>query len=140
MATATIALDPYGKAIMTRDMELIRKIIAEIQSRKEAKLKPLDISSFPEAVVARHLEMMLDAGLIEGAKSDGVDAPFPTIYVKDLTWSGHDFAGAIMNDTIWAKLKKQLSPSELATIPLPLLKDLGVALLGQLLKDKLGLS
>ena len=126
MATATIALDPYGKAIMTRDMELIRKIIAEIQSRKEAKLKPLEISSFPEAVVARHLEMMLAAGLIEGDKSDGVDAPFPTVYVKDLTWSGHDFAGAIMNDTIWAKLKKQLTPSELATMPLPFSKTLAL--------------
>ena len=140
MVTATIALDSHGKAIMTRDMELIRKIIAEIQSRKDAKLKPLEISSFPEAVVARHLEMMLAAGLIEGDKSDGVDAPFPTVYVKDLTWSGHDFAGAIMNDTIWAKLKKQLTPSELATMPLPLLKDIGIALLGQFLNDTLGLS
>ncbi len=80
---------------MTRDMELIRKIILEIQARKDAKFDGLTIPSYDGAVVARHLELMLDAGLIEGQKMDGNDMPFPFVGVKDLTWAGHDLAGAL---------------------------------------------
>jgi Hypothetical protein (DUF2513) len=134
-----IALDPHGRAAMTRDMELIRKIIAAIQSREDATYKPLEIPSYPEAVVARHLELMLNAGLIDALISDGVDAPYPWLSIKDLTWSGHDFASVLMNDTVWSQIKKKLTPTELSTIPLGVLKEIGVALIGQWAKNKLGL-
>ena len=38
-----MALNPNGRALMTRDMELIRKIFAEIQKRKDADLRTLEI-------------------------------------------------------------------------------------------------
>jgi len=43
----------------------------------------------------------------------------PMILVKDLTWSGHDLAAVLENETVWGQFKQRLSPSELVQIPLP---------------------
>ncbi len=125
---------------MTRDMEVIRKIILEIQSRKDAEYHSVEIPNYDGVTVARHLELMMHAGLIEGQKSFGLGMPSPLVIVKDLTWEGHDLASALTNDNVWAQIKKKLSPAELATIPLSVIKDIGVALVGQLVKGQLGLS
>jgi DNA-binding transcriptional ArsR family regulator len=60
-----IALNPNGRAIMTRDMELIRKIFAEIKSWDDARLHSVDIPGVSDAVLQRHLEMLMEGGLIE---------------------------------------------------------------------------
>lgn len=125
---------------MTRDMELIRKIVVEIQSRKEAQYGPVTLSPYDEAVVARHLELMMDAGLIEAQKVLGSEMAYPFVVVKDLTWSGHDFASALANENVWGKIKKTFSPSDLAAMPLGVIKDVSVALLAQWAKAQLGLS
>lgn len=124
---------------MTRDMELIRKIITAIQARKDASPSALEIADADEATVARHLEMLLDAGLIEGTKSGRYDAPYLKITVKDLSWAGHDFASALGNESVWAQMKKTFSPADLATMPFGVLKDVGIALLTQWAKSRLGL-
>jgi hypothetical protein len=125
---------------MTRDMELIRKIIIEIQSRKDAKYTSLEVPSCEPGTVARHLELMMDAGLIEAQKIEGQDLPYPFVAIKDLTWAGHDFASAIANENVWAKIKKTFSPSDLAAMPLAVMKDVGMALVSQWAKEKLSLS
>jgi hypothetical protein len=134
-----VALNPKGRALMTRDMELIRKIFAEIQKRKDADLRTLEIPGIDEVIVARHLEMLLADGLVEGEQSYPIEQSFPIILVKDLSWSGHDFAAVLANDSVWAKLKKTFSVSELETLPLGIIKDAGKGLLAQWVKSKLGL-
>jgi len=72
---------------MTRDMELIRKIFAEIQKRKDAELRGIEIPGVDEAILARHLEMLLDARLIDGVRSGPIGpSSLPKIAVKDLSW------------------------------------------------------
>jgi hypothetical protein len=134
-----IAIDPNGRARMTRDMELIRKIIQEIQNRNDLRHSVMVIDGYDEAIVARHMELLMDSGLIEALKSDPIDAPYPTIMVKDLTWQGHDFAAVITNDTVWSKIKQSLTAKDLATLPLGILKNVGVGVLEQLAKSQLGL-
>jgi hypothetical protein len=124
---------------MTRDMELIRKIFAEIQKRKEVRPKILEIPDVEEAILARHLEMLLSAGYIEGFRSAPLGPSLPIILVTDLSWDGHDFAAVLANDTVWAKLKKTFSASELETLPFGIIKDAGKGLLAQWVKSKLGL-
>jgi hypothetical protein len=63
-------------------------------------------------------------------------APYPTILVKDLTWSGHDLAAVMENETVWGQFKQRLSPSELVQIPLPVLKNVGIGLLTTWLKSQ----
>ncbi len=66
--------------------------------------------------------------------------PARWIVVRDLSWQGHDFAAAIQNESVWATIKQKLSPNELATMPLTIIKDVGVALLKAYAMRKLGLS
>jgi Hypothetical protein (DUF2513) len=134
-----IALKPQGRALMTRDMELIRKIITEIGLRKDTIPQVLEIPGTDDAILARHLEMLLDAGLIEGTKSSAYNAQFPTIMVTDLSWAGHEFANALGNENVWTKIKNSFSPDELRKMTWDTLKDVGVSLLTEWAKRRVGL-
>jgi hypothetical protein len=135
-----IELDPTGWVAMTRDMELIRKIIRTIQARKDASPQMgVEVKGYDPAIVMRHVEMLFNARFIDGAQR-GTAGGKPLIVVRDLSWEGHDFAAAIENEGVWATIKQKLSPTELATMPLVIIKDVGVALLKTYAMRKLGLS
>jgi hypothetical protein len=119
-------------------MELIRRIFLAIQDRKTADLQSLEITDVDAAVLARHLELLHDAGFIDAVKSDPLQG-LPKFAVKDLTWAGHDFAAIIENDTVWSKIKEKLSPRELSTLPLSVLKTVGLGILENYLKAKFGI-
>jgi len=122
---------------MKRDMELIKKIVFEIQSWETTHPHDLTIHDYDPNIVGRHVEILINAGYVDGqvAKSiSGSISPF----VTDLSWEGHDFAAALQNEGAWAKLKEKLSPSELATLPLPIVKDLLMSLLKTYLMHKVG--
>lgn len=125
---------------MTRDMELIRKILAQIKSRSSLNYESIDIPDVDAAVLARHVELLHDASLIEALKSNPLNSPHPIFIVKDLTWDGHDFAAAIENDTVWNTIKQKLSAKELAGLPLSVIKQLAIGLLTQSVKSTFGLS
>jgi hypothetical protein len=134
-----IALNPSGRVLMTRNMELIRKVIAEIQSRADLAPRRLEVPGYDEVTVERHLEMLVDAGLVEGTMIRQIDVSYPLVMVTDLSWIGHDFAAALANESVWQKIKQSLSAKELATIPLIVIKDVGIELLAKYTKSKLGL-
>jgi hypothetical protein len=113
-----VALHPNGRAMMTRDMELIRKIFAEIRSRKDASWRAVEIPGEDEWRVAKHLELLIEAGLVEAQRGGAYNDPFPKFSVKDLTMVGHDFAATLENDTVWTKLKNAYSGAELAELPI----------------------
>jgi hypothetical protein len=138
--TLIIALNPYGRAAMTRDMELIREILVKIQNRDDAQLAPLSIEGYRPEVVARHLELLHDAGLLEALKSHGLSADFPIFAVKDLTWSGHDLASALANDSVWQSIKNTFSKKELAGLTFDALKAVAAGLALSWAKHKAGLS
>jgi hypothetical protein len=123
---------------MTRDMELIRKIFAQIKSWTSVDLQAIDMPDVDPSILARHIEMLHDAGLIEAQKSAPLFGP-PIFAVKDLTWVGHDFAAAIENDTVWNTIKQKLSPKELAGLPLGVIKDLAMGILSHQIKSIFGL-
>jgi len=135
-----IALNPNGRALMTRDMELIRKIFAGIKSREDAQLRSMEISGVPEAVLSRHLEMLMHAGLIDGESTGAYDALFPKIAIKDLSWEGHNIAGAITDDGVWKKIKEIYTPSELAKLPLKTIGDVAKGLIAKWALSKAGLG
>jgi Hypothetical protein (DUF2513) len=121
---------------MTRDNELIRQIILAIKARKDATPQAIEIAGADKAMVARHLEMLLDVGLLEGEKLSLPNTPHPTILVKDLSWSGHDLAAVMENEAVWRQFQQKLSPPQLSQIPLPVLKNVGISLLTTWLKSQ----
>jgi Hypothetical protein (DUF2513) len=99
----------------------------------------VEIEGYDEVIVARHLEMLLSVGLIEGQKIAPLGGDCPIILVKDLSWEGHDFASALLKDTVWSQIKKKFSAADLATLPLSVVRSVGVGLLEQLAKTTVGL-
>jgi len=68
---AILALNPYGRAMVKRDMEIIRKIFAEIQNRNSVEAGLVEIPGVEEWIIARHVEMLQGAGLVEGQRGKG---------------------------------------------------------------------
>ncbi len=135
-----IALNPNGRVMMTRDMELIRKILLQIQSRKDTSLESIELEGYDPRVVARHVEMLLKECYLEGKSIESGTDDSVYITVSDLSWSGHDFIAALENESVWTKLKQSLSPNELATLPLNIVKSVGLKVLEAYIMHKTGLS
>ena len=123
---------------MKRDMNIIRQIFAEIQNRSTVNSQAIEITGVDPGVLARHIELLHDAQYIEAVKSAPLHGD-PKFAVKDLTWQGHDFAAVLQNNSVWSKMKEKLSPSELATIPLSVLKTVGISVMEHYFKSKFGL-
>ena len=134
-----VDIDPTGWVAMTRDMELVRKIISAIQARKDASPQMgIEVEGYDPAIVMRHVEMLLNAGFIDGSQR-GTAGGKPLIVVRDLSWQGHDFASAMENESVWETLKAKFSKAELASLPLIVLKTVGIELLTAWAKSKAGL-
>ena len=93
---------------MRRDMDLVRQILFVVEEREEEELRraPLAVPGYDQPTVARHVEIMQEAGLVDAhvMRADGV--PPQAARVFRLTWEGHDFLEATRNDTVWAKTKQ----------------------------------
>jgi hypothetical protein len=138
--TGIVALRRNARTLMTRDMELIRKILLEIQARKDLEHREVAIDGYDAVILGRHVELLFRAGLIEGTKSGEIGADYSRIFISDLSWEGHDFVAALENKSVWSKITQSFSATELAGIPLPILRDVGVGLLKEWAKSKVGLS
>jgi hypothetical protein len=88
-------------------MDLVRQILLQVEAKDEETLgqQPLELEGYDLATVARHVEIMQEAGLVDAhvMRADGV--PPYAARVFRLTWQGHDFLEATRNDTIWVKTK-----------------------------------
>ena len=87
---------------MKRDMELIRKMLLELEGEA-----PVDLSQYSKEQQTYHTVLLLESGLITSINGsldriarDGRGNPigFPPLR---LTWAGHEFLDAAKNDTIW---------------------------------------
>ena len=127
-----IELHQNARVLMTRDMELIRQILLKIKARQTLNLEPIEIDGYDRAIVMRHLEMLENEHLIEGiVKYSGQDGLPSLISVKDMSWDGHNFIAVLENKSVWNTMKEKFSPSELAGMPLSIVKEIGLALLKQ---------
>ena len=136
-----VALAPDARLLMKRDMELIRKILLEIESWPDVLPHQIEIENVDKATLHRHIEYLYQAGFIEGhghrSSMDhrGADH-FP---ITDMSWEGQEFLASIRNDGVWNKIKGSFSPADLAGLPLSILKDVGIDLLKDWAKKQVGL-
>jgi hypothetical protein len=127
---------------MQRDMDSIKRIVLEIDSWPDIWQRDLSLEGVDQPVLLRHLEYLLQAGFIEAQphfSSLGANAAADRIAVTDLTWDGHEFLSVLKNDTAWNKIKGSFSATELAGIPLSIIKDLDIVLIKYWEKSRLGL-
>lgn len=95
---------------MTRDMELVRKILLAVAANE----RPLDsmmvrIASYSPEQISEHIRLLCEARLLEGTALLGPDRRQRWNDLR-LTWWGHDFIDCARNETIWRTANAILGP------------------------------
>lgn len=109
---------------MKRDMDLIRKILFEIEkSAYTGSYIDVDIEGYKRNEVDYHVSLLYEAKLIRGNHNPSREKP-SGVDILSLTWDGHEFLDAARDEGIWAKSKQRI-------------KDEGIGLTFSLLKELL---
>lgn len=91
---------------MKRDLELIRKILLEIEEMdNDEKIRDSDIiiEGYSENEIVYHVKLLIEAGYLNGGLFSTIGVKRCPYIVKGLTWEGHDFIGMAKNDKVWEK-------------------------------------
>jgi hypothetical protein len=87
---------------MKRDMDIVRSILLKLEIEEK-----LDTLGFQEEVLLHHLDLMFDAGLLEGKARRGNAGQLIGASIQKISWEGYDFLEVSRNDDLWAKGKKR---------------------------------
>lgn len=122
---------------MTRNMDLIRAILLDVEKRKPA-CGIWDAEPFFEgkdsATVVEHLILLIEEGYLTGAADYIPESDFSEVSNINLTWKGHEFLSLSQDSGIWKSAKDKILDAGIA-FSIPLLMEY----LKNLAKLKLGL-
>ena len=99
------------EGIMKRDLDLSRSILLFIEEHCPpggGLNKRLEFDGYDRAIVLAHVELLIEAGLVDGRMMKHVSGPIEVMIIK-LTNNGHDAIKAIQDDTLWNKVKARAS-------------------------------
>lgn len=88
-----------------RDMDLVRRILAEVQEAPyDMDMVELQLDDYDESVTSYHVLLLQEAGLLEATDERRFGRPIwkPV----RLTWDGHEFLEASRDDSRWERAKK----------------------------------
>jgi len=104
---------------MKRDMDLVRKILLEIEKLHISyDLLNLSIDDYDMYTVAYHCQIMYEHGFLSSYKPISVNGGISGFRVGGLTWEGNDFLEKIRDNSVWHKTKETIKEKGL-----PLLVD-----------------
>ncbi|MCP4354891.1 MAG: DUF2513 domain-containing protein [Proteobacteria bacterium] len=93
---------------MKRDFDLIRLLLLDLEGEER-----VSFSEYTEDQINYHKALLLKSGLAEGPDSlyssrggKNSDEIPDCVYIKRLTWNGHEFLDQARNNTVWNKAKK----------------------------------
>ena len=102
---------------MKRDMELVRKILFEIENKYVSKmLVGLQIEGYDQATVAYHCKIMYEAGLISEYKPQYASDELCIFFIGSLSWEGNDYLDKIRDNSVWNKTKATIKEKGLPLI------------------------
>lgn len=75
---------------------------------------PLDAEAFVQGrddfeKVAYHIDIMVQAGLVEGMAQKDMTGGDSFASVIQLTWEGNDFLDSVKSDKVWSKVKQAIA-------------------------------
>ena len=90
---------------MKRDLDLVRQLMLQIEALPAAPPVQYRMSEIEDPVLLAHLEMLIEAGLVNGkiARSHGVRGD--VISVSGLTWQGHEWVEIVRSQSLWNEVK-----------------------------------
>ena len=120
---------------MKRNWDMIREILTKV----EACTLPTDtvqLSDFPDEKAAEasyHVELLINAGLIDGQMVKTLGPGVNAFFADRLTWEGHEFLDVIRSDTVWKKTKKKFADKGIS-MTIDLVKEVAMSVAAVLLK------
>ncbi|MDP5152069.1 DUF2513 domain-containing protein [Rheinheimera baltica] len=93
---------------MKRNWEVIREILIRLEELPNTDVG-LQLPDFPAEKAydyAYHMELLIEAGMIEGQMSRSAGAGHAHFFVHRLSWDGHELLDSIRSSTVWEKTKK----------------------------------
>jgi Hypothetical protein (DUF2513) len=121
---------------MKRNWDTIREILNRLEEASESD-DYLQLHSFPEdraAEVSYHVELLLEAGLVDGEMSKTIGPGPYDFFAARLTWSGHEFLDTIRSNTVWEKTKKSIRSKGLS-LTFDLIKSVATEAASAILKS-----
>lgn len=96
---------------MRRDMDLVRDILKAVADCEAGALdaRALSSDSRPFALVAYHVDIMEQAGLVRANVQRAWGGSYVLARVDSLTWAGQDFLAAVSNDGLWTQVKLRVA-------------------------------
>jgi len=108
-------------------MDLCRKILEQVEEKSVGVggvAMDISGSGYSKPEIAYNVKLLAQAGLIEATNLTTLDLGLNWM-PRTLTWQGHEFLGAIRNDTVWNKVKETVKEKG-GSIPFEVLKALGL--------------
>ena len=100
----SVYLDGGGR--MKRDMDLIRKIMLQIEKEYDSTaILNLKVEDYTPEQIATHCKMLYEAGLLSDYKAQYASDELYMFGVGNLTWEGYDYLDKIRDDSVWKKVK-----------------------------------
>lgn len=94
---------------MKRDWEIIRTILLRVEDLESGNtLRPSDFGGTDSEVIAYHVFLLKDAGLIDASILEYSGSSCIHFDIHSLTWSGHEFLDSIRNNSIWKETKSKI--------------------------------
>lgn len=93
---------------MKRDLELVRKILTHFENKENwAHEKDLKIEGYDDKLVSYHIDIMYEAGLLNGEPSKTKEGRIIDVIPFRLTWDGHEFLDNTRGGR-WEKILKKV--------------------------------
>lgn len=92
----------FGKE-MKRNMDLIRLLLLRSEGDQDAAA---ECTKFTVEELGYHVQLLIDAGLVEGMVARDSNGAIIGAVVSRLTWSGHEFVQTMRDNTLWKKAKE----------------------------------
>jgi hypothetical protein len=90
---------------MKRDLDLVRQLMLQIEALPAAPPVQYRMSEIEDPVLLAHLELLIEAGLVNGRISRSQGTRGDVISVSGLTWHGHEWVEMVRSQSLWNEVK-----------------------------------
>lgn len=125
---------------MERDLELVKAIALAVRDKPDLAPAGVEAAGYDRAVVARHIELMIHTGLLDGKVGPKPAEGATPSLVRDLSSYGHDFAGAVASERVWSQLTELFPPEKLQQVPLRVVAGVAIRLMEIIVEQATGVS
>lgn len=95
---------------MQRNLDLAREILLFFEIKDNIKyVKDLEIEGYEKNLVSYHVDMLYEAGYLNGEPTYSQGGRLYDVLPFRLTWEGHEFLDNIREEKRWIKMKQKIA-------------------------------